>query len=192
MDAERALAGEDPTPAEDPIAADEPAPAINAPEEVLVEKPAAELPHADVVGGAVEVDGAAVAASPVAAADVDSAEKHVDTGANTAEQQEQEEPAEAEQGSPEEVGGEQHGDEAQAAQQGEEAQQQEQRQPRPDYGPEEWETMEICEEWLPCPIVRVSPPCGMMRGCGMRACMRQPLLDYSLSYNPRHSHIGTG
>ena len=184
MDAECALAGEDPTPAEDPIAAvavDEAAqPATNEPVEAQVEKPDAELPHADVTGGAVEVDGGAVAASPVAAAEVEAAAEHVDTDANAAEQQEQEEPAEAEQ------------DEAQAAQQGEEAQQQEQRQPRPDYGPEEWETMEICEEWLPCPIVRVSPPCGMMRGCGMRACMRQPLLDYSLSYNPRHSHIGTG
>ena len=159
MDAECALAGEDPTPAEDPIAAvavDEAAqPATNEPVEAQVEKPDAELPHADVTGGAVEVDGGAVAASPVAAAEVEAAAEHVDTDANAAEQQEQ-------------------------------------RQPRPDYGPEEWETMEICEEWLPCPIVRVSPPCGMMRGCGMRACMRQPLLDYSLSYNPRHSHIGTG
>lgn len=26
----------------------------------------------------------------------------------------------------------------------------------PDYGPEEWEDMQIPEEWLPCPIVRVS------------------------------------
>ena len=72
MDVERAPAGEDPTPTEDPIAAvavDEPAPAINEPVGDQVEQPAAELPHADVVGGAVEVDGGAVA-SPVAAADI--------------------------------------------------------------------------------------------------------------------------
>ena len=34
---------------------------------------------------------------------------------------------------------------------------QQQQQPQEaDYGPEEWETVAIPEEWLPCPLVRVS------------------------------------
>lgn len=168
MDEARAPAGEDPTPAEDPIAAsvaiDEPAPAISEPEEAQVEKPAAELPHADVDGVSAGVDDEAVAAPAVAAAEVDTS-KHAETDADAAEQQEQGEQHEMEQGPPGEAADEQHGEEAQQhgeeapQQQGDEVQQQgqrQQRQPEPDYGPEEWETMEICEEWLPCPIVRVS------------------------------------
>ena len=60
-------------------------------------------------------------------------------------------------------------------------------QPAVDYGPEEWELVEIPEEWLPVPMLRVRYTLSCCSFCG--CCCTSVSLVLAVVLNKRHGPV---